>query len=237
MDLNELTKEQKQLFILGGASLLLSALLIFAGIHSGFIPAQAAKTELEGLVGQIDLAERSLGEREKTKKEGLKMAAILEGLLQNLPPEKNYYSWATEIIYSTARKVGLDVDAIDEEKQAPERAKKPERSKRDKRDKRGKRGKQSKQVESDKEKIFLSSYTLKITAHGSYEEVKQFLVEVERHHPMVRVVRVDIQASEDPEVHDVQISMQWPFGYASVTKAWENMAKKRDSTESMGSKY
>ena len=218
MDLNELTKEQKQLIILGGASLLLFVLLVFAGIHAGFVPAQEAKTELEGLVGQIDLAKNSLGERERTRKEGLEMAAKLERLLQNLPPERNYYSWATEIIYSTARKVGLDVDAIDEEKNASKKSA------------RGKRG------HSKKGKISLSSYTLKITAHGSYEEVKKFLADLERHHPMVRVVRVDIQAGENPDIHDVQISMQWPFAYASVKKAWEDMVDQGDADGAVGSK-
>ena len=218
MDLNELTKEQKQLFALGGGALLVSALLIFAGIRTGFAPARAAQRDLEGLTGQMDLAKRSLLERKKTREEGEEIAATLEGLLQNLPPEKNYYSWATEIIYSIARKVGLDVDAIDEEKRPSKKTKK------------------SRKGHSKKAKIYLNSYTLKIAAHGNYEEVKQFLAEVERNHPMVRVIRVDIQAGDAPEVHDVKISMQWPFHLASVRKAWEGVANQEGSEESAESK-
>jgi hypothetical protein len=52
--------------------------------------------------------------------------SILALILGSLPPERNYYSWATEIIYDVARLVHLDVDAIDEQSNAAVRSKKPD---------------------------------------------------------------------------------------------------------------
>ena len=206
-----LTKEQKQYLAVGGGVSVVFVLLVFFGIKAGFASARGAEQELEDLTGRIELAKHSLQERAKMAEERGKMAVELEGLLQNLPPRRNYYSWASEIIYQVARYAKLDVDAIDE----LERAHVPS----------SKKGRSKKKKPSG---IQMEYYSLKITAHGTYEDLKKFMLRMEEKHPMVHVTGLNIQPGADPEVHDVQIVLQWPFNFESVKRACESLSPEQD---------
>ena len=120
--------------------------------------------------------------------------------LANIPPGRNYYSWATEIIYSKARGVRFEIDAIDEISTTAA-------------------GYASKK----KGTVELESYSLRITAHGGYDNVKRFLQQIALDHPLVRVTGVEISTGSKPDVHDVQLFIEWPFNLGYITEAWKDI--------------
>ena len=207
-----MTKEQKQYLLLGGGVLVILFLVFFFGFKATFASARIASQKVDDLSGRIELAKHSLEERAKMAEERGMIAVKLEELLQNLPPKRNYYSWASEIIYDTARHTGLEVDAIDE----LERPRLQSRSKK----------KSSKKKEN---KIQIELYALRITAHGTYEDLKRFLLWVEEKHPLVHVMQLTVSPGADVETHDIQIQIQWPFNLDSVKSAWDALSLENNS--------
>jgi hypothetical protein len=212
-----LTKEQKQYLFLGVGVFAILFLLLFFGFKSTFSSAHSGTQEVEDLSGRIELAKHSLQERAKMAEERGKIVVKLGELLQNLPPRRNYYSWASEIIYDTARHTGLEVDAIDE----LEKPRSPSRSK---------KGASKKKKEALS--IQMEFYSLKITAHGTYEDLKAFLLRMEEMHPLVHVMQLLISPGLDEETHDIQIQIQWPFNLSSVKSAWEVLSSGEADGES-----
>jgi hypothetical protein len=215
-----LTKEQKQYLLLGGGVLVILFLVFFFGFKATFASARIASQKVDDLSGRIELAKHSLEERAKMAEERGMIAVKLEELLQNLPPKRNYYSWASEIIYDTARHTALEVDAIDELKRPHLQS-------------RSKKGSSKKKKAN---KIQIEFYALKITAHGTYEDLKRFLFRVEEKHPLVHVMQLTISPGADVETHDIQIQIQWPFNLDPVKRAWDALSLENKSEEELGRK-
>jgi hypothetical protein len=72
-------------------------------------------------------------------------------------------------------------------------------------------------------------YALKITAHGTYESLKRFLLRVEERHPLVHVMQLTVSPGADVETHDIQIQIQWPFNLDSVKSAWDALSLENNS--------
>ena len=134
-------------------------------------------------------------------------------ILKNIPPNRNYYSWATEIIYAKARLAGLEIDAVDEQT--------------------GARGSFN---EEEEDAIKLEPYSLRITARSGFDDLKNFLELIEKDHPLARVTGVDISTGTTPEVHDIQLFIQWPANLRSITDAWESIAAKQQALRKPASK-
>ena len=200
MSLLDLSKEQKQHLILGVIVAIALVILIVFGIKVSLSSISKARVELQDLTGKIKAAEKSLS---KTQRDDAAFRETIEELtahLANLPPDRNYYSWATEIIYAKARGVHFEIDAVDEISTATAYASKK------------------------KGKVELESYSLRITAHGGYDNVKRFLQQIARDHPLVRVTGIEISKGSKPDVHDVQLFIEWPFNLGYITEAWKDIA-------------
>ncbi len=206
MNLKDLTKGQKQYIALGGmGAVVLAGILVF-GIRVSLSSITTAKLELDDLMGKIESADRALSRQDQIRQEFAESMGALKAYLRDAPPAQNYYSWATETIYAKARLANLEVDAIDEQTRpgiAPE---------------------------GDK-MLKLESYSLRITAHGGYDALKLFLELIEKNHPLARVITVDISTGTGPEIHDMQLVIQWPFNLGAVGDAWADIVVKQQIAE------
>ena len=207
MSLKELTKEQKQYIAL--AALVAFGVVggIVFGVKVSLSSIDKAKLELQELEGRIKGAQRSLTKQERMRSDFSETVDALKAYLKDAPPNQNYYSWATEVIYSIARKASLDVDAIDEQSQPGG-------------------------VEpGDDQTLAMESYALRITSHGSYEALKAFLRLIEEKHPLARVTAVDVSSGAEPEIHDIGLVVQWPFNLHSVAEVWDDIDAKKLAVE------
>ena len=205
-----LTKQKKQYLALGAIGAVALVVVIVFGVKVSLSSIGEAQVELEDLTRKIESADRALSKQEQVRKEFFETSEELKGMIRIIPPQRNYYSWATEIIYAKARQAGLEVDAVDEQTNMG-------------------------MVEPDDaeagSEIKLESYALRITAHGGYTHVMNFLEKVEKDHPLVRVTGIDISTGSDPETHDVQFFIEWPFNLGFVTDSWDVVAKKKQMME------
>lgn len=208
MNLKNLTKEQKQYMALGGiVALVLVAGVVF-GIKLSLSSIEDAKLELSELEGKIESADLALSKQGRVRAEFAETMGSLKEYLRDAPPNQNYYSWATEAIYATARKTVLEIDAIDEQTQMP-----------------------NKPAGDDDKPLTLEPYSLRIAVHGGYEDLKGFLELMEKDHPLARVVSVDISTGSGPEIHDMQLVVQWPFNLSTVADAWAGIAVQQEMVE------
>lgn len=198
MSLSELTKEQKQYIVLGifvGAALIV--LMVFV-VKISFSSITTAKVELDDVASKIARAESTLKDREQVTIDFAATKRMLSEHIAATPPMKNYYSWATEIIYSRAREANLEVDAVDE----LESASRPP-------------------IKDDE--VVLEVYTLRISAQGSYEAISRFLGRLEQDQELMRISGVDIRTGKTPESHIAQVFAQWPFNLGVLEGGWEKV--------------
>lgn len=208
MNVKDLTKEQKQYIALGSIVAVAFVVIIVFGIKVSLSSISDAKMELNEFSDKIENAERALSKQDRIRKDFAETTQGLRGFLKDTPPNRNYYSWAMEIIYAKARMAGLEIDAIDEQARAGVPPS-------------GAAG----------QPLVLESYSLRINALGSYEQLKGFLELIERDHPMARVVSVDISTGQGPETHGMQLVVQWPFSMNSVTEGWTTIDAKQQIAE------
>jgi len=204
MNLLDLSKEQKQYLVLGVIVAIVLAILIIFGIKVSLSSISEARLELQDLAAKIETAEESLSKSQQGDAEFRATIAELTAHLANIPPDRNYYSWATEIIYIEARMVHFEIDAVDEIIIAAP-------------------------VDNSKEQdqVKLESYSLRITARGGYENIKRFLQQITRNHPLVRVTGIEISSGSTPEIHDVQLFIEWPFDLSYITESWKSISEKK----------
>lgn len=204
----DLSKKQKQYLVLGIIAFIAISVLIVFGIKVSLTSISEAKLELHGLTEKITAAEKSISKSQQSEAEFDTTIANLKAHLANIPPDRNYYSWATEIIYREARSVQFEIDAIDE-MLATSPVKNP----------------------SAQKSVILESYALRITAHGRYENVKGFLELIADNHPLVRVTGIEISTGAQPDIHDVQLFIEWPFNMGYITETWKNTPARPASTD------
>ncbi|MDF7823650.1 hypothetical protein P4B35_06455, partial [Pontiellaceae bacterium B12227] len=205
MNLSELTKEQKQYIVLGGIVLGAVIFGIVWGVKFSLSTIDGAKEELADLNGKIDRAEKSLSKSFKTKGDFEQSIVQLEEYLTYVTPGQNYYSWATEIVYSKGRKVGLEIESVDEVGMSTS----------------------GKGVPGNPE--YLETYSLRITARGGFRQTKAFLREIEENHPLVRFSGLEIGKGMKPEVHEIQLFVQWPFKMDRIAALWEGQTRRNNA--------
>lgn len=212
MSLKELTKEQKQYLVLGGLAAVILGILLVLGVRFSMASISAAKEELDDLTGKIENAEQALSRSNKTSTDYVETVSILRGYLEKAPPARNYYSWATEVIYSKARSVGLEIDSIDEISMPLQAV-----------------------SEDDGVGITFESYSLRLTAHGGYEDTKYFLKLIKKDYPLVRFSGIEISSGQSPDSHDIQLFLQWPFNIGEISKNWDTVATKQRMVSELSS--
>lgn len=131
MNFKNLSKEQKQYIALGGIVTVALVGIIIFGIKVSLSSISVARLELSDLTSKIESSDRALSKKGKTREEFVRTMHELKEHLQSIPPDRNYYSWATEIIYAKARVVKLEIDAIDEQTRTGAAAKSGEKKKPD----------------------------------------------------------------------------------------------------------
>ncbi len=200
MNLKDLSKEKKQYFVLGaiGVVTILAAAVFMIKFSLSSIG--VARVELQDFTDKIERADRSLAKNKRAEEAFIESISTLKGYVENTPPDQNYYSWATEVIYGKARAARLEVHAIHETGRS-----KPN------------------QGSKEKDAIVVESYSLRIIAHGGYGNVRQFLDELIQEHPLVRVTGLEISTGSEPEVHDVQLFVQWPFKLGHRIENWRDI--------------
>jgi hypothetical protein len=208
MSLLDLSKEQKQYLILGVLAAVILAILIVFGIKVSLSSMSETRLVLQGLSEKIEAAEKSVSKNYRDDAEFRSTIAELKVHLANIPPDRNYYSWATEVIYNEARMVNLEIDAVDEISIAAP-ADNPKQQ----------------------DAMELESYSLRITAHGRYENVRLFLNRIASNQPLVRVTGIEISTGSQPDVHDVQLFIEWPFNLGYITEAWKSLTAQSMKTD------
>jgi len=211
MSLSNLTKQQKQYLSAGVVVVLIVAILAALGIKVSLSSIGKAKAELATLSQQIDQADGALSRRNQISEDYERTVSILKSHLKNVPPDVNYYSWATETIYSAGRNSNLEIDSVDEVSSI------------------GKAG------GDENAAIKFELYSLRIVARGTYKQIKTFIQNVEQKHPLLRFTGLDITAGTNPDSHNVQLYVQWPFKLGAIAKNWadieakQHMIAKRDA--------
>lgn len=199
MNLSDLTKEQKKYLALGVIAAAALVILIAFGIKVSLSSIRSARSELSALNAKIGSAEKAVVKSRNQHEELNTSIETLKGYLANIPPDRNYYSWATEVIYNEARTVQCEIDVIDEMTVAAMEAE-----------------------SAVKDKVEMESYALRITARGSYESVKQLLRHLTENHPLLRVTGIEISTGISPEIHDVQLLIEWPFNMGYLAEPWSS---------------
>ncbi len=201
MSLKELSKEQKQYLVLGAlAAAILITLMVF-GIRFSLSSINVAKDELAVLTDKIQGADRLLSRQDQVTEDFQRTMQALKEQIVKVPPQRNYYSWSTEVLYSQARIAGLEIDSIDEIG-----------------------GIQNKSGGGDASKALqFESYALRVNAHGGFNNIKAFIQSMEKEYPLVRFTGLDIASGRDPEAHNIQLWLQWPFNLDSITQNWDEI--------------
>lgn len=202
IDFSNLSKEQKQYIVLGIIGVGAIGYGLYFGISKFGGALSDTKTQLTELNDKIDRAERELGRRARTMTDFDQTITVLESHFDNLPPEENYYSWATEIVYAKGRNAGLQVESVDEI------------------------GADTRQVKKLKDPVYFETYSLRITARGGYAETKAFIRDIEDNHPLVRFTGVEISRGNDPEKHSVQLFVQWPHKLQRIAALWKDQRRR-----------
>ena len=210
MNLKDLSKEQKQYLILGAVVSVAVLGAIGVGVKFSLSSIGKARVELQDLTDKVERADRSLKNNKRDEAALYNTISELKVYLERLPPDQNYYSWATEVIYGNARDTRLEIDAINESGTSPQ-------------------GRNKKA----KNEVSVESYSLRIIAHGRYESIKQFLFEIRRKHPLVRITGLEISTGSSPEIHDVQLFVQWPFKLDHIVAAWKDIPAKHPVVETV----
>ena len=186
----ELSKDQKQKFILGllGAATLLYAvkvLFVDGMVQEGQFAEESVEevrakladyhTRLEP--GARKMAQQLLDHRTN-------MVSITE---KHLPPRGGEFAWAANQVYELQQRLGLDITKEDVgilQRNAPGGP-------------------------LLKESSFVP-YTMKASFSGTFAETANLLHGLEKQYPYATVSRLNISAGPTPEHHTVEVILQWP---------------------------
>jgi hypothetical protein len=207
MNLNDLSKEQKQYIILGLVAAVILVTLLVLGIRFSLASIQSAKDELGIISDKIASADRTLSRSDQVSQDYRSTMETLKQRIMGVPPQRNYYSWATEVIYSEAGKAGLEIDSIDEI------------------------GGLHNAAEDGVGSLRLESYALRMNASGGFNNVKDFMQSMKEEYPLVRFTGLDISSGQSPEMHNIQLWLQWPFNLNVLTANWDSVEAKQRALE------
>ena len=199
MNLKELTKKQKQYIVLGALGVVSAVALAVFAIRINLSSVSQARDELFDLKDKIKRADSAISKSNTTSEEYERTVSLLKEYLKKLPPERNHYAWATEVLYNVGRSSGLDIDSVDEVAEL-----------------------HVKVTDADKE-IGFQAYSLRIRGRGGFAHIKLFLKQMAEKYPLARVTGVEINAGSGLEVHEVQLFVQWPFNLGEIEDLWDEI--------------
>ena len=186
------TKEQKQNIILLA---LLSAAALFIAWQFGLSPflkgKSAVATELNDLTFKLSEGESIAQHEENIRTE---LAASQKEMdyanEQYIAPLENPLSWVTEKIYTSARKVGIDIESV-AEVGSPLNA-------RDRKD-------------NKQQKIFMP-YSVRVVTQCGFNDIIALVDSFEKSNPYLCVSGISVSAQERTvEKHQVSLVVEWPM--------------------------
>lgn len=191
MNLKEMSKEQKQVLVLG---VLVGCTSLFALVQFVLLPAKSkwttARTELTQLRTDLHNAEKMIQSEQhliETRAESDRSLAL--AVREYLPANDNPLSWATQKLYGQAREVGVELQSISETGPSPVL-----------------------RAQVEKAHRTFSSYAVRLVADCSFEKVKTFIDALESDNPYITITGVSIDAKADrPQHHGVIINVEWPM--------------------------
>ena len=92
MNLNDLSKEQKQYIVLGALAAVILAALLVLGVRFSLSSINEAKSKLAILADQIASADRTLSRSDQVSSDFRSTKQMLKEHIIGVPPERNYYS-------------------------------------------------------------------------------------------------------------------------------------------------
>ncbi len=186
----QMTKEQKQLWIMGG---LLGAIVIFLIFQFGLSPFFASKArmteEYEKLKAQLDQATQSIKSEAQLGETLSDKTRMLErAYRESIPAIENPLSWATKKIYGHARSVGVDIEAVSEVE-----------------------GDAQQWMAKDQAKRAFKPYAVRISTECTYAELVRLLRELEKNNPNMFVTDIEVNSHEPGYTkHTVSLIVEWP---------------------------
>lgn len=186
----QMTKEQKQLWIMGG---LLGVIVIFLIFQFGLSPFFASKArmteEYEKLKAQLDQATQAIKtESQLTETLNDKTRMLEQAYRESIPAIENPLSWATKKIYGHARSVGVDIESVSEVE-----------------------GDSQPWIGKDQTQRAFKPYAVRISTECTYAELVRLLRELEKNNPHMFVTDIDVNSHEPGFIkHTVSLVVEWP---------------------------
>ena len=186
----QMTKEQKQLWIMGGV---LSAIVIFLIFQFGLSPFLAGKArmteEYETLKAQLDQAMQGIkGEAQLTETLNDKTRMLEQAYRESIPAIENPLSWATKKIYGHARSIGVDIESVSEVDSDAQQW-----------------------MGKDQAQRAFKPYAVRISTECTYAELVRLVRELEKNNAHMFVTDISVNSHEPGFTkHTVSLVVEWP---------------------------
>ena len=198
MNWNALSREAKQRLLI----YVLLAVIVFGGsIALGILPLRASNRAMRNELAELDdklfrssSAIKAQDAAETAFRES--RALLTHDFKHHLPPRENTLIWATERMNAVARRLGIEIESLNELQQArPSWAAAPAAG----------------QEEAADRRRFVP-YAVQLAFECGYFGLARLIAELENDNPLVSVTGLSINGRRDtPERHTVRLIVQWPF--------------------------
>lgn len=187
MNWSALTKKQQGMVIATAVIAVAQIVILIyfmGGQDSDDSDAKSSRLELSQLNEKLDQARLVLAKSEMIQTTLDETVAKLEELGAYSPTVSDRYAWAYEYVSLRAAKSGVELDSLEEVVSKAENEEAPPED---------------------------QAYEIKLSTRCGYNQLVEFVWRLENDNPLVRVKTVDITtAPENPDSHQVRISLQWP---------------------------
>ena len=203
MKLSHLTKEQKQMVILGAIVGVITLVSAYSFVLQPLLRKwDRSRTAYEELTVELNDANKLLKSEMDMRQELVEKRESMRHIMSEcIPDPENTLSWVTRHIYQYARKAGVDIRSVSAGS--------------------ARTGPFSRDQDS---KRTFSMYAVNIMVQCTYDDLMSFLREMETRNPYVCVSGLIISGQGNtPEAHNVSVELQWP-----VWKDFETAEKTRE---------
>jgi hypothetical protein len=189
MNWSVLTKKQ-QVMVIGTVVAAVAQIVILiyfmGGQDSGDSSAKSSKLELAQLEEKLDQARLVLAKSAMIQTALDETVTKLDELSVHTPSSADRYAWAYEYVSLRAAKSGVELDSLEEI---------------------------ISKAGGEDVPPSAQAYEIRLSTQCGYNQLVEFLWQVENDNPLVRVKNVDITAApESLDRHKIRVSLQWPAG-------------------------
>lgn len=206
MNIQNLSKEHKQYFALGGIVVVTS---IFAVVNFVLMPMKAkwtnARTEFEALRSNVAQAHRMVkNERNIQAKLAESNDVLQRAAGEFLPDTYNPLSWATQKMYTQSRIVGVEIASVSEVG-----------------------GSILLQAQTKDGHRAFGSYSVRVITECSFEQLKALVHAMEESNPYLSITGLTVDSRQNkPDEHSINMVIEWPICLNTI--AIEKFAEKKE---------